>query len=581
MKAMLNDPYPRFRVSDIRTTFEMIDVTAADDAAVVVENESAISKADQLTNGVQMMSKKLATLEHNIFILDGTMESPTTDNGEVGYMSEGISGGLGHISDKIEFVFTLPHSSAGFTFRFDDRTGNVARDFDIIAYDGADDIVAQGGVRENTRADVVLELPAYGYKRIEIIILRTSIPSRRVRLVEVIFGIIYTYGRGYQNLAATEIIYETSLISKTLPSGQLSVTINNKDRKYNMVNADGIFRYLQRGQKLKVEMGIGKDYGELEYVNAGTYYSTRSEAKDDALTAEIVGNDKIMFLDKGKYRRGVNEEGELSEVLQDILANTGVELDIDPIISSRMVRRAIPIVTPREAVRLVVQAAMCVCYMSRENKLVVRDLPDDEPAVQIISKNMYVPVNVEVGDYFNVAEITAHKLFAQNEKRIIYEGEIDVNGTVQRWIEHVAMANPSVTINNGTLQDAEHYLYASKLTITGSGFVDIQIEGYALETSETIYRAEDIPEGEEEQIYTLNNPLIGGTTAEEWAQWVLECVQRRLLYPVFERGNPGMEILDVVLIEDPYGENRAAVIEKQEFFFDAGVLNAYTTGRGI
>ena len=35
------------------------------------------------------------------------------------------------------------------------------------------------------------------------------------------------------------------------------VTIENIDRKYNMINPQGIYKFLQQGQGLNVEIGVG------------------------------------------------------------------------------------------------------------------------------------------------------------------------------------------------------------------------------------------------------------------------------------------------------------------------------------
>jgi len=92
---------------------------------------------------------------------------------------------------------------------------------------------------------------------------------------------------------------------------------------------------------------------------------------------------------------------------------------------------------------------------------------------------------------------------------------------------------------------------------------------YAGSGTETVYTASDIGTDELEQTAAFSNPVV--VSGELVASWLLEMLKRRLAYKVNERGNPAMEISDVAIIFDAYGENRPAVITKQHFNFDGGL----------
>ena len=119
----LYNPYADERWSNIRVVFELVDIDAAEDATPTVTSEAEISKLAQTHNRVVEMEKKLATLEQNYFLLDGSFELPDeTDNGEVGWWSGEISDSNGAINQVLEFNFTEPQSSIGFTIAFDEKS---------------------------------------------------------------------------------------------------------------------------------------------------------------------------------------------------------------------------------------------------------------------------------------------------------------------------------------------------------------------------------------------------------------------------------------------------------------------------
>ena len=117
------NPYPDERWSTARVIFELVDIDAAEDATATVTSEAEISKLSQTHNRVVEMEKKLATLEQNYFLLDGSFELPDeNDNGEVGWWSGEISDSNGQLNQVLEFNFTEPQSSIGFTIAFDEKS---------------------------------------------------------------------------------------------------------------------------------------------------------------------------------------------------------------------------------------------------------------------------------------------------------------------------------------------------------------------------------------------------------------------------------------------------------------------------
>lgn len=572
----LYNPYADERWSNIRVVFELVDIDAAEDATPTVTSEAEISKLAQTHNRVVEMEKKLATLEQNYFLLDGSFELPDeTDNGEVGWWSGEISDSNGAINQVLEFNFTEPQSSIGFTIAFDEKANQYATDFKIEVFDPSDSLVSEDIVVGNTLNRYISEMPVDGYKRVKITFTKTSQPFRRIRVSEVVFGIIQNFDDA--NTTDLKLLYEISPSMENLPANELTVTIENTDRKYNMINPKGIYKYLQEGQGLNAEIAING-----EYVNMGRFYYTNSTAEDSSMTAQIVAHNQFYALDRGLYRKGINNVGTILGIVTDIIEDAGIELNITipPAIANRVIGRNIPIVSHREALRIVAQASMSSCYIDRNGILTLEELAESTPTDTLDNGNLYTPAKVEVREYINTVETTAYSTHVDtwDGKTEIYQGSVVVNGTKDIWITTNGAQITDVAITNGTLNSAEHYMHASKLNITATGDADIELTGYQIELRETIYRAQNLS-GNAEAIKQVENPLIRKENAQVFADWCLSVAQKRLTYKLQERGNPAREIADTVKIYDAYNENRNAIITKQEYQFD-GTLKANSEAWG-
>ncbi len=570
------NPYTDERWSNIRVVFELVDVDAAEDATPTVTSQAEISKLEQTHNRVVEIEKKLATLEQNYFLLDGSFELlDETDNGEVGWWSNEISDSNGAINQVLEFNFTEPQSSIGFTVVFDEKANQYASDFKIEVFDPSDSPVSEDNVVGNTFSRYISEMPVDGYKRARITFTKTSLPFRRIRVSEVVFGIIQNFDDA--NTTDLRLLYETSPNMENLPANELTVTIENTDRKYNMINPKGIYKYLQEGQGLNAEIAING-----EYVNMGRFYYTNSTAEDSSMTAQIVAHNQFYALDRGLYRKGINNVGTVLGIVTDIIEDSGVDLNIEipPTIANSVIGRNIPIVSHREALRMVAQASMSSCYIDRLGSLKFEELAESTPTDTLNNSNLYTPAKVEVKEYINTIETTAYNAYVDtwDGKTEIYQGSVVVNGTKDVWITTNGAQITDVAITNGTLNSAEHYMYASKLNITATGDADVEMTGYHIELRETIYRAQNL-NGNPESIKQVENPLIRKENAQAFADWCLSVAQKRLTYKLQERGNPAREIADTVKIYDAYNENRNAIITKQEYQYD-GTLKANTEAWG-
>ena len=513
MLSLVQNPYSPERWSAVRVVFQLVDVDAAEDATPTATSEAEISKLEQTHNRVFETDKKLATLEHNYFLLDGSHVLPDeTDNGEVGWWSGEISDSNGNFSipQVLEFVFSEPQSSIGFTVIFDDKAEEYASNFKIEVFDASDVLLAEDNVVDNTSAHYISETPVDSYRRVKITFFKTAMPFRRVRVCEVIFGIVQVFSG--KDVTQLKLLQQVSVGMESLPSNELTVTLENLSRRYNMANPQGIYKYLQDGQPLDVKIGVGESQNSIEYVNAGRYYYTSSKAQDSSMTAQIIANDWLYFLE-GKCQVGTTGTWTVDEAVAAVIADSGLPIttNIPSSIGNRVINKCIPQdTTHREALRMIAQASMSACFFNREHELEFVDLALGDVVDELGNSNLYEPAEISVSDPINTVKITVRDEYAQTE---------------------------------------------------------------------TVYTATNKKLDETEKVKLINNPLVAN---QDVAEWLLSVYQKRIYYDLRERGNPAREIADTVRIYDVYGENRNAIITKQEYIYDGALrANSEAWGGGI
>lgn len=514
MQELSVNPYPKTRWSNIRVKFEIADTGAAEDVTPTATSEAAISNLSQTHNRIDEMTKKMATLEKDYFLLDGSFELPgESDNGEIGWWS-------GEISDEncilispqvIEFNFTKDHSSIGFTVVFDNKANEYAADFTLQVYNGSGVLLYEDVVTNNKLNTYISDTPVDGYRKVVITFTKTSKPFRRVRVCEVVFGIIEIFDK--DNTTNMNLLYEVSLNAEVFSSHELDITIDNIDKKYNMINPNGIYQYLQQGQGLSVEMGVGPAEHSVEKANMGKFYYSYSQAEDDGITARITANDLSYTLVRTRCRLGATGTWTVNNAVAAVITDSGLNITavIPANIGSRIINKCIPYnLSHRETFRMIAQAAMCICYFNREDELIFAELAIAETAVDILDNdNMSVPAKITDLGRINKVELIVKDDYAQTE---------------------------------------------------------------------TIYVANNKEPGENERTKSFENSLA--YDGQSVANWLLAIEQMRIKYELQERGNPAREITNTVKIYDAYGENRNAIITKEEYMYD-GALSANTEARGI
>lgn len=574
------------RMTRARVRLEVLDTDAWLDNVKQASSQATISRLDQVSNRVREPTRAYATFEPDYWRLDGSFVIPPAPDelpeAEVGWWSGNLCDAQGVFNPPEAITLTCgqAYNAAGLTITFDPAAYEYAADFTVNVYDGSDNLICQEAVTGNDKPVYMLTRNLLGFRRVELVVTRWAHGQRRARVAEVDFGLVEDYGES--QLVDLSLVTEMDLTSSTLPSGELRFRLDNSDKRFNILNPEGLYYFLQRRQRVTAEFGVDIG-GYVEYVPAGTYYLTEWKSDAGTLTASFTARDLLDLLAQGRYRRGKVETVSAYNLARDMLEDAGViDYSIDEALQGVMLTACVPIVSHRDALQLVAVASCAVVRVGVDNRLVMGRLVESEPGATIDMSNTYDAPQIRLDKLVTAVnvEIVGHRLRGQTT---VYSGTVNLDGQAELWVEYNAPCQAhQVTVIGGTLDSSDHFAHASRLVITGAGSVQISITADEMEQVKSIYTLQDDtrPSSEQPQTLQVQNQLINSPElAADVAAWLLLASKRRLIYDVDWRQNPALECGDIIIIEDEFGGNKAVRITRQEYEF-AGYISGRTRAKG-
>ncbi len=263
-------PFTPVRRIGVDLQFGVVDVNAKNGIAVILD-EADILGGDGLetVDGISTPSEKYASLERNLWALDGTFEilPDSLDNVQTGAWIDAVSDGNGEFTEAVGvyYRFAQAVSSIGWSLLFDSLVGQYPTRVRAVAYDQS------GGVMADVSFDTSAMGPAQylpyqlaDYYAIHFYFGRTNEPYRRIRLLEVDFGL--TEKHTANSISEMSISYGLDPVSSRLPSRELVFGFDNSQKKYNLLDPSGIYEFLQKGQAVTASLSVNGeavDMGEF------------------------------------------------------------------------------------------------------------------------------------------------------------------------------------------------------------------------------------------------------------------------------------------------------------------------------
>lgn len=284
---------------------------------------------------------------------------------------------------------------------------------------------AARGEFTNTADALSANLAADGLRYLKIEFLEMPESGAAVTLSDIYFGIIKSFTAA--NIESATVVNQAGFMGASLPSQELTLVIDNSSQEFDILNAAGIYKYLQEGQSVEAECVI-----DDEPVFMGKYHLQSATTKSGELKTTIKASDKVPMLEKDNFTGGHTGKSTLSAMVELVLSGTGIAAEYEEGLADRAVSAAIPATTKkREALRMLAQAAQCSCWFSRDDRLHFGTLALKYPNQRTFTYDEILDTGgVTVEEKVDAVTVTAKDEYAGTSKTFGYgSGEKTVSVT--------------------------------------------------------------------------------------------------------------------------------------------------------
>lgn len=311
--------------------YDLFDTTALQDAQESTDSNAFFADISKIKENIS--APNYGTLEHNFFVLDGSIEEfpdnpdnlvyfsknfiQTNNNylyaGTELYAGDDLDGPVNETfqSQSIVVNFTENHTSYGITLYFLNEYPTEIR---IIWY-GLDGILKSQKIFHPDSLVYFCKNQVEEYGKIEIIFLR-ALPYHNVKLQHIKYGTTITWGA--DTIKSGKLVNDTDPTSDKIKTDKLTFSFVDINDDFNLGNTDGLHKTFQRNQQMRpYEMVKGKK------IPLGTFFL------DDVSTTKNIC--KISAIDyKGKlantdFNDGKIYNGELAgNIIDKIMDSAGI-----------------------------------------------------------------------------------------------------------------------------------------------------------------------------------------------------------------------------------------------------------------
>lgn len=470
----------------VRVEYGVIDSTIAKDTIDISESSnSPYSIPQQLLDEQVDERRKIAYLEKDYFLLDGTFIFPEDDTAyDVGWESAALSNENGVINEYIEFTFGEYHGSYGIQIRFPDNA--PAENFTIDYYED-ESLIGTRAVEGNTASAYTNADVRLNWNKVRITFTGVK-PQQRARVYFVSFGVNEVYTEDY--LTSVSASKSTDFTGDYEDSGEFSFQFFN-DGRFDAMQINGLPIGLQEGLKVAVYF---RKQGETEYKLFGNYFSEETVIEENGRIVSVSGYDELYRMNDSEYKKGVIYENgrSLYDWAADVALDAGVEIVIDEAFKNIISYGYINTVPHREALRLIAEAGNGMLYIVGRDIMLKKHVPTDKGAIgaddivegshELESSDRILGVNIYKYAYSVSAEAAE---LAKIDELILTETEQVIDITYSSY--PVKADTVQVSVTGATVKEKQIYAESCVITVTGTvgASVSITVTGNAYNVSES------------------------------------------------------------------------------------------------
>lgn len=553
---------PKRNLGFLKVKFNIVDPETNPDLSS--NSEEIFSDLDNIKEATIPQSKNYATLEKNFWLLNDSQPIYGSEELEQTYVSSYMSDKNCLFSDKacITLTSSVYLTTLGLTMVFDSIDKNYAKKLKVKAYRDSTMIMDKDYTLSSYSDRLIFadNEELVRWNKIEIYFIESSLPYRRIRVNQLLFGIMETYTD--ENLISAESKEKTTMINSELPTHTFKFTIDNMNKLFNPDNPQGWYRYILQQQPISYEWGYQLDDGTIEWILGGKMLLTGSvEVGENQVSFSTTS--LINYLTK-VYKKGVyNSSGRsLYDLAVDVLEDSNIDssqYNLWSGLKSIKTDAPLPKLEARQLLQIIATTGNCILFTNRENVINIQPfnyvLNPDGMSYDFITSNPVVKVQSEL---HNTIIYINHYSKEDNVSELFKNESLEITGTKTIEIEYDLATDISATITGGTIVSANYYgRYAMlKITNTGEDTISLKVSGKKINNSQTIDSKQFNDDGENiEYKNDLITQMVESSKETKLKDFIGNWYNNRNIYSFENRGDIVKDTREIIPIETDFSNS--------------------------
>lgn len=566
---------PKRNLGFLKVKFNIVDPETNPDLSS--NSEEIFSDLDNIKETTIPQSKNYATLEKNFWLLNDSQPIYGSEELEQTYVSSYMSDKNCLFSDKacITLTSSVYLTTLGLTMVFDSIDKNYAKKLKVKAYRDSTMIMDKDYTLSNYSDRLIFadNEELVRWNKIEIYFIESSLPYRRIRVNQLLFGIMETYTD--ENLISAESKEKTTMINSELPTHTFKFTIDNMNKLFNPDNPQGWYRYILQQQPISYEWGYQLDDGTIEWILGGKMLLTGSvEVGENQVSFSTTS--LINYLTK-VYKKGVyNSSGRsLYDLAVDVLEDSNIDssqYNLWSGLKSIKTDAPLPKLEARQLLQIIATTGNCILFTNRENVINIQPfnyvLNPDGMSYDFITSNPVVKVQSEL---HNTIIYINHYSKEDNVSELFKNESLEITGTKTIEIEYDLATDISATITGGTIVSANYYgRYAMlKITNTGEDTISLKVSGKKINNSQTIDSKQFNDDGENiEYKNDLITQMVESSKETKLKDFIGNWYNNRNIYSFENRGDIVKDTREIIPIETDFSNSLIGYLVENNINYD-------------
>lgn len=566
---------PKRNLGFLKVKFNIVDPETNPDLSS--NSEEIFSDLDNIKETTIPQSKNYATFEKNFWLLNDSQPIYGSEELEQTYVSSYMSDKNCLFSDKacITLTSSVYLTTLGLTMVFDSIDKNYAKKLKVKAYRDSTMIMDKDYTLSSYSDRLIFadNEELVRWNKIEIYFIESSLPYRRIRVNQLLFGIMETYTD--ENLISAESKEKTTMINSELPTHTFKFTIDNMNKLFNPDNPQGWYRYILQQQPISYEWGYQLDDGTIEWILGGKMLLTGSvEVGENQVSFSTTS--LINYLTK-VYKKGVyNSSGRsLYDLAVDVLEDSNIDSSQYNLWSGlKLIKTDAPLpkLEARQLLQIIATTGNCILFTNRENVINIQPfnyvLNPDGMSYDFITSNPVVKVQSEL---HNTIIYINHYSKEDNVSELFKNESLEITGTKTIEIEYDLSTDISATITGGTIVNANYYgRYAIlKITNTGEDTISLKVSGKKINNSQTIDSKQFNDDGENiEYKNDLITQMVESSKETKLKDFIGNWYNNRNIYSFENRGDIVKDTREIIPIETDFSNSLIGYLVENNINYD-------------